>query len=132
MPGLDKNRQKALTGRILAIFAGDQIGRPKKNVGQGQLTPGLGLNGDADALNGKIFLLSEKDFLARKAINPDLSSGFLGENLLVSLDLDDFPKGQRLRSGDALIELIGVENGLRLGQVILGGIVTEGDQIYPE
>ncbi|MDR0547888.1 MAG: hypothetical protein LBI10_00520 [Deltaproteobacteria bacterium] len=121
-----------LTGRILAICAGDKAGHPKRDVGQGQVTANLGLNGDVEALNRRLFLLAEKDFLALKAANPALTYGASGENLVVSLDLADLAIGQRLRSGDALIELLGPNQGLILAKVILSGIITVGDQIYLE
>ncbi|MDR2422007.1 MAG: hypothetical protein LBE01_01360 [Deltaproteobacteria bacterium] len=120
-------------GRILAICAGDQAGGPKKDVGQGQLTRNLGLNGDADALKRVLWLLAEEDYLSLKAQNPVLAYGATGENLVVSLSLASLAPGRRLRSGDALIEL-GAREGPRLfrSKVVLDGIITVGDQIYAE
>jgi MOSC domain-containing protein YiiM len=119
-------------GRILAICAGDRSGRPKNEVGQGQLTKNLGLNGDADALKGRLYLLAERDFLGLKAKTPDLAYGSAGENLIVTLNLGDEAIGQRLRSGDALIELTRRAGPLYEAKVILNGIITVGDQIYLE
>ncbi|MDR1870422.1 MAG: hypothetical protein LBS60_00605 [Deltaproteobacteria bacterium] len=119
-------------GRILAVCAGDIPGAAKKDIGQGHLTRFLGLNGDADALQGHLYLLAESQFLAQKALKPDLTYGSLGENLVVSLEIAAFGPGARLRSGDALIELLEDLSPLYLAKVVLNGIVTVGDQIYLE
>jgi MOSC domain-containing protein YiiM len=120
-------------GRILAVCAGRKIGEPKKSVGQAQLVRNFGLSGDCEAEpGGQLYLLSQKDFLALKRINPALIYGISGENLAVTMDLTPLPPGTRLRSGDALLELTTVKSPLYRARVILAGIVTEGDQILVE
>ncbi|MDR1083989.1 MAG: hypothetical protein LBP22_03810 [Deltaproteobacteria bacterium] len=120
-------------GRILAVCAGRKIGEPKKSVGQAQLVRNFGLSGDCDAGPGsQLYLLSQKDFLALKEINPALVYGASGENLAVTMDLTLLPPGTRLRSGDALLELTAVKSPLCGARVILAGIVTEGDPILVE
>ncbi|MDR1607819.1 MAG: hypothetical protein LBT38_05345 [Deltaproteobacteria bacterium] len=118
-------------GRILSVSLSSQPG-PKRSVGQAQLVKNHGLNGDLDSRNHFLTLLAETDFLAQKALKPDLKPGALGENLLVTLTLNHLPLGQRLRSGDALLELTESLNPLFRARVILDGIVTEGDQIILE
>jgi MOSC domain-containing protein YiiM len=120
-----------IAGRLLAVCVSDRPG-PKRDVGQAQLVKNHGVNGDLDSLAHFLTLLSEKDYLALKAQQPDLIYGALGENLVVSLELTHLRPGQRLRSGDALIELTERSEPLHRARVILNGIVTVGDQIVVE
>jgi hypothetical protein len=123
-------------GRILAVCAGRIISEPKKRVGQAQLVKNFGLSGDCEAgPGGPVYLLSQKDYLAHWENIPDLLDlkyGFLGENLVVTLDLSDLKIGTRLRAGDALMELTQANPPLYRTRVLLAGIITEGDPIIIE
>jgi MOSC domain-containing protein YiiM len=76
-------------------------------------------------------LLDVKDAPA----GPKAAWGSLGENLVVEgLPLRDYTLGTKIRIGDVLLELTGLEmvGPLVTAKVCLAGIVTEGDQLVVE
>ncbi|MDR1546841.1 MAG: hypothetical protein LBU12_09090 [Deltaproteobacteria bacterium] len=122
--------------RIIAVCVGDVKGGAKRRVGQAQLAKNFGLSGDADVgpHGRQLALLDQADFAARG--EPAAAYGAGGENLVIEgLDLRQLKPGTKLRSGDALmelVELLGPERLLYRAKALLAGIVTEGDQIYVE
>ncbi|MDR3205349.1 MAG: hypothetical protein LBV23_11530 [Deltaproteobacteria bacterium] len=131
---IDFQPKKKTAGRLLAVLAGRAPGEPKRNVGQAQLVKNFGLSGDCDSgpKGRQLALLSQVDWQKSKEVHPDLSFGALGENLVVSLELAQLPKGARLRISDALIELTAYKAPLYEAKVVLAGIVTEGDPVVIE
>jgi MOSC domain-containing protein YiiM len=106
-------------------------------VGQAQIAKNFGLSGDADVgpHARQLALLDLDDFSALAVADPTAWYGSSGENMVVEgLGLKNLRPGTRIRSGDALMELVGPEPGGRLfrARAILAGIVTEEDQILVE
>lgn len=122
---------------------------PMKRVQQAMALAGCGLDGCRHAARkpgGKRqLLLVDGAELAALEVAP----GLMKENVVISgIPLESFPPGQRLRVGEALIELTEqcvpchklelIRPGLlqqsfgrrgQLGRVIKGGVIREGDEV---
>lgn len=131
--GSGNPKRKVGIGRVVAVCVGRVRGGPKRSVGQAQLNKNFGLSGDADVGpdSRQVALLDVKDAPA----GPKAAWGSLGENLVVEgLPLRDYTLGTKIRIGDVLLELTGLEmvGPLVTAKVCLAGIVTEGDQLVVE
>ncbi|MBS6397992.1 MAG: MOSC domain-containing protein [Clostridiales bacterium] len=137
-------------GKVLAVCISVKKGTPKKDVGQGRLVEGFGLEQDAHGGNWhrQVSLLSaDKIHAFREKIWVDY--GAFGENLVVEgFDFRSLPVGSRFSVGEAVLEMtqIGKEchNDCVIKQktgecimpkegvfarVLRGGTVSAGDEM---
>lgn len=136
-------------GTIRAVFLAQERGTPMKRVPQARAIETRGMEGCRHAekkAGGKRQVLLV-DLAQLQAL--DLSPGVLKENLVVEgVALDSLPPGQRLRIGEALLELTEpctpchkmnkLRPGLlsdswgrrgQLARVLVGGEIREGDPV---
>ena len=138
-------------GSIVAVCASQRRMDPKKDMGEGHLREGYGLEGDAHAgLSEREVSLLAWESIER--INEEhgigAGPGDFAENLTTQgLDLLSFPVGTRLRAGEAVLEVVQIGKpphvahaynfqGLSIlptegifCRVIEGGRVRRGDEI---
>lgn len=140
-----------MTGKVVAVCVSENKGTPKIDVGEGFLVAEQGIDGDAHAgfAHRQISMLAMEDIDGMKKMLPDLAPGSFAENLTVEgFDLSSLAIGDRLRVGEALLELsqIGKECHTRCRvyhitgdcimpkkglffRVIEGGRVATGDEV---
>ncbi len=136
-----------MQGRVIAVNRADQRGIPKRNVKEGYLREGWGLEDDAHAGDWdrqvSVFPV-EAMALVPPSIKPTISEGDYSENITIEgIPLEELSIGKRLRIGEAevLICHIGKERPKdkgrpyivsregRFGRVTKGGRVTVGDPV---
>jgi len=140
-----------MQGKIVAVCTSKNKGERKKNIGQSNLLPGLGLEGDAHAgfQHRQVSLLALESIEKMQKMGLDVHPGDFAENITThGLDLPVLPIGTRLKIGDALLEVsqIGKECHTRcniyyqagdcvmpkegiFAIVVNGGLVAVGDLI---
>jgi len=138
-----------MQGKVIAVNQAEIRGIPKRNVGQGYLREGWGLEGDAHAgpwdRQISIFPL-EAMALVPPDIMPTIAEGDYSENITIKgIPLKELGIGRKLRIGEAevLIRHIGKEKPKpegrpyivsregRFGTVITSGGVKKGDSVIP-
>ena len=136
-----------MQGKVIAVNTAEKRGTPKKNVGEGYLREGWGLEGDAHAgawdRQISIFPLEAMD-LVPPEIKPTIAKDDYSENITIEgIPLADLQVGRRLRIGEAeiLICHIGKEKPKdterpyivsregRFGTVVKSGKVSVGDVV---
>jgi MOSC domain-containing protein YiiM len=134
-------------GKVVAVNTAEKRGIPKKNVGEGYLREGWGLEGDAHAgawdRQISIFPL-EAMALVPPAVIPTISEDDYSENITIEgIPLEGLKVGRQLRIGKAevLICHIGKERFKdtgrpyivsregRFGTVVKSGRVATGDAV---
>jgi molybdopterin adenylyltransferase len=139
-------------GRIIAVCTSKKRGEQKKNVGQGLLIKGLGLEGDAHAGFGhrQVSILADESVAKMRQKGLDVGPGDFAENLTVEgITLPVLPIGTRLKVGQEAIvkvtqigkqchhdcevyrkagECVMPQEGIFV-EVLLGGEVQVGDAI---
>lgn len=141
-----------ISGRVLAVSISDRKGIKKRNVDQGELKAGHGLNGDAHAgpWHRQVSLLDMQSIQKIQAKGLDVVCGDFAENITTEgIRLWELPVGTRMRIGEnALVEVtqIGKECHQRCTifhqvgdcvmpregifvRVLAGGMVQPGDRI---
>ncbi|MFZ5649507.1 MAG: MOSC domain-containing protein [Bacillota bacterium] len=139
-------------GKIVAVCSSPKKGMRKKNVGEGLLVAGHGLEGDAHtgSWHRQVSLLAMESIQKMREMGLDVGSGDFAENITTEgIDLVGLPIGTRVRIGpEALAEVtqIGKECHNRCAiyyqagdcvmpregifvRVIKGGPVKVGDEI---
>jgi len=136
---------------IIAVCASQKRLDPKRDVGEGYLREGYGLEGDAHAgLSEREVSLLAWESIERlsKEHGVDAGPGDFAENLTTQgIDLVSLPLGTRLRTGEAMLEVVQIGKpphvahtynfqGLSIlptegifCRVIEGGRVRKGDEI---
>ncbi|MGB9860488.1 MAG: MOSC domain-containing protein [Moorellaceae bacterium] len=96
-------------GRIVAVCISERKGEQKKNVGQGNLVPNHGLEGDAHAgpWHRQVSLLALESIRKMQAKGLQVGPGDFAENLTTEgLDLLSLKPGTKLKIGpEALVEV---------------------------
>jgi MOSC domain-containing protein YiiM len=138
-------------GVIIAVCASQRRLDPKRDMGEGYLREGYGLEGDAHAgLSEREVSLLAWESIERlsKEHGVDAGPGDFAENLTTQgIDLVSLPLGTRLRTGEAVLEVVQIGKpphvahtynfqGLSIlptegifCRVIAGGRVRKGDEI---
>jgi len=138
-------------GVIIAVCASQRRLDPKRDMGEGYLREGYGLEGDAHAgLSEREVSLLAWESIERlsKEHGVDAGPGDFAENLTTQgIDLVSLPLGTRLRTGEAVLEVVQIGKpphvahtynfqGLSIlptegifCRVIEGGRVRKGDEI---
>ena len=136
-----------MQGKVIAVNTAEKRGTPKKNVGEGYLREGWGLEGDAHAgawdRQISIFPLEAMDLVPSES-KPTIAKDDYSENITIEgIPLADLQVGRRLRIGEAeiLICHIGKEKPKdterpyivsregRFGTVVKSGKVSVGDVV---
>jgi MOSC domain-containing protein YiiM len=136
-----------MKGQVIAVNTAEQRGIPKKNVGEGYLREGWGLEGDAHAgawdRQISIFPL-EAMALVPPTVMPTISEDDYSENITIEgIPVGELKVGRQLRVGEAevLICHIGKERFKetgrpyivsregRFGTVVKSGKVAAGDSV---
>jgi MOSC domain-containing protein YiiM len=136
-----------MKGKVVAVNKADKRGVLKKNVGEGNLREGWGLEGDAHAGPGdrQVSILPlEAMALVPPAIRATFADNDYTENITMEgIPLDELGIGRRLRIGEAEVVIchIGKEQHKdtgkpyivsrqgRFGKVVKSGKVTVGDAV---
>jgi len=138
-----------MEGRVVAVNRAEVRGIPKRNVKEGYLREGWGLEGDAHA-GPRDRQISVFPLEAMALVPPDIMStiteGDYSENITIEgIPLDKLGIGRRLQIGEAevLIRHIGKEKPKpegrpyivsregRFGTVTTSGTVKQGDLVIP-
>jgi len=137
-------------GTIVAVCVSERKGEGKRDVGEGMLLEGFGLEGDAHGgdWHRQVSLLSKASIEEMRRKGFDVGPGDFAENLTVEgLDVWGLPVGTRLRVGlNALLEVTQIGKECHTGcavfkatgscimpkqgvfaRVIKGGPVRKGD-----
>ncbi len=97
-------------GSIVAICASQRRMDPKRDMGEGHLRQGYGLEGDAHAgLSEREVSLLAWESIERLNEEHDIKAapGDFAENLTTQgIDLVSLPLGTRLRTGEAVLEVV--------------------------
>ena len=136
-----------MQGKVIAVNTAEKRGIPKKNVGEGYLREGWGLEGDAHAgawdRQISVFPL-EAMALVPSEIKPTIAEDDYSENITIEgIPLAELQVGRQLRIGEAeiLICHIGKEKPKdterpyivsregRFGKVTKSGAVKVGDRV---
>jgi MOSC domain-containing protein YiiM len=136
-----------MQGRVIAVNKADKRGVLKKNVGEGYLREGWGLEGDAHAGAGdrQVSILPlEAMALVPLTVQATIAADDYTENITIEgIPLEELGIGRRLRIGEAEVVIchIGKEQPKnagkpyivsregRFGKVIKSGKVTVGDTV---
>ncbi|WP_425057757.1 hypothetical protein SCACP_22950 [Sporomusa carbonis] len=97
-----------MQGKIVAVCTSKNKGERKQNVGQANLLPGLGLEGDAHAgfQHRQVSLLALESIEKMRHLGLDVHPGDFAENLTTEgLDLPSLPIGTKLKIGEVLLEV---------------------------
>ncbi|MEG1641679.1 MAG: MOSC domain-containing protein [Synergistaceae bacterium] len=97
-----------MSGKIIAVCSAPQKGMIKKNIQEGTLIEGIGLEGDAHAgfMHRQISLIAYEDTETMKKKLPTLGPGDFAENLTTEgIDLSTLKIGDRLKVGETLLEV---------------------------
>lgn len=95
-------------GKIIAICSAPEKGMIKRDIGEGTLIEGIGLEGDAHAgfMHRQVSLIAMEDIRTMMEKLPSLVPGSFAENLTTEgFDLSRLKIGDRLKAGDALLEV---------------------------
>lgn len=138
-------RYAQMQGRVIAVNKADKRGVLKKNVGEGFLREGWGMEGDAHAGAGErqvSILPLEAMTLVPPAIRATIAADDYTENITIQgIALDELGVGRRLKIGEAEVVIchIGketlkdqgkhyiVSREGRFGRIIKSGKVAVGD-----
>lgn len=133
-------------GEVVAVNLSAERGVPKKNVGQGVLKAGFGLEGDAHAGSERqlsIFPLEALAFAPEEVLRT-LKPDEYSENITIrGIPLDELRVGRRLRLGEAEVEIVQIGKGKleqkgrpwivsregRFAAVLKDGTVKVGDPV---
>ncbi len=140
-----------MKGRIIAVCSAPEKGMIKKDVKEGTLIEGIGLEGDAHAgfMHRQVSLISMEDIRTMMVKLPTLAPGSFAENLTTEgFDLSKLKIGDRLIAGETLLEVSEIGKECHSGcevfkqtgecimpkkgiftKVIKGGKVKAGDTI---
>lgn len=97
-----------MKGKIIAVCSAPEKGMIKHDIGEGVLTVGLGLEGDAHYgfMHRQVSLISMEDIRIMMAKLPNLQPGSFAENLTTEgFDLGKLRIGDRLKVGETLLEV---------------------------
>jgi len=97
-----------MAGKIIAVCTAPQKGMIKRDVAEGTLIEGVGLEGDAHAgfMHRQVSLISMEDIRLMMEKLPKLVPGSFAENLTTEgFDLSLLKIGDRLKVGEALLEV---------------------------
>lgn len=95
-------------GKIIAVCSAPEKGMIKRDIGEGTLIEGVGLEGDAHAgfMHRQVSLIAMEDIRTMMEKLPSLVPGSFAENLTTEgFNLSRLKIGDRLRVGDALLEV---------------------------
>jgi MOSC domain-containing protein YiiM len=136
-----------MQGRVIAVNKADKRGIPKKNVGEGYLREGWGLEGDAHAGAGErqvSILPLEAMALVPPALMATIAADDYTENITIEgIPLDELIVGRRLRIGEAEVVICHIGKEVpkeagkpyivsregRFGKVVKRGKVAVGDVV---
>ncbi len=140
-----------MKGKIVAVCSAPEKGMIKKDIGEGILIEGIGLEGDAHAgfMHRQVSLISMEDIKTMMVKLPTLVPGSFAENLTTEgYDLSALRIGDRLKVGETLLEVSQIGKECHSGcevfkqtgecimpkkgiftKVIKGGKVKTGDTI---
>jgi MOSC domain-containing protein YiiM len=142
-----EGEENEMQGRVIAVNRADKRGVLKKNVREGFLREGWGLEGDAHAGAGErqvSILPLEAMALVPKAISATIAADDYTENITIEgIPLEELDIGRRLRIGEAEVVIchIGKEQPKdrgkpyivsregRFGKVVKRGKVAIGDAV---
>jgi MOSC domain-containing protein YiiM len=107
---LDGKRSKMnACGKLVGIYSGAEKGAGKASLESASLVAGIGLDGDTHAgrdPNRQISLFADETLQALNQEGFSITAGELSANLITAgLPLNDLQAGDKLRIGDAEIEL---------------------------
>jgi MOSC domain-containing protein YiiM len=97
-----------MSAKIVAVCTSKAKGVKKQNVGQGQLVPNFGLEGDAHGgdWHRQVSLLAIESIEKIRKQGLDVVPGDFAENLTTEgIELYSLPIGTRLKIGEALLEV---------------------------
>ncbi|NPV93352.1 MAG: MOSC domain-containing protein [Firmicutes bacterium] len=100
-----------MIGQVVGICLSEKRGSGKRNIGQGYLREGYGLVGDAHAGTERPISVLSIEAVREAAVPKGIEAGpgDFAENITVQgLDLKGIKKGQRLRLGEAEVEVLQV------------------------
>ncbi len=142
-----------MAGRVVAVCRSARRDEPKEDIGSGYLRPGHGLEGDVHAglSEREVSLLAlESIERANRKHNISAAPGSFAENLTTeSIDLLRLKVGDRLRVGEALLEVVQIGKPPEMAhtynfqgisllptegifcRVVRGARVSRGDPITP-
>lgn len=146
------SENKERIGRVLAVCRSEEKGTVKKDIGEGRLIEGYGLEGDAHGGNWhrQVSLLGEESIAKMRVKGLKINYGDFAENITTEgLVLYELPVGTKLKIGkEAVLEVTqigkechhGCEIFKKIGtcimpregifaRVIKGGPVKAGDRI---
>ena len=138
--------------RIVAVCTSTEKGVPKKDVGEGLLVPGFGLEGDAHGgpWHRQVSLLATASIAKMRERGLDVGPGDFAENLTVEgMVLHELPVGTRLALGETVeVEVTQIGKQCHAGcaifqltgdcvmpregifvRVLTGGTVRTGDEV---
>lgn len=95
-------------GKIIAVCSAPEKGMIKRDIGEGTLIEGVGLEGDAHAgfMHRQVSLIAMEDIRTMMEKLPSLVPGSFAENLTTEgFDLSRLKIGDRLKVGGALLEV---------------------------
>jgi len=136
-----------MQGKVIAVNSAAQRGIPKRNMGEGYLREGWGLEGDAHAgvWDRQVSILPlEAMALVPPAIRATFTDDDYTENITMEgIPLNDLTMGKRLKIGEAEVEIchIGKETPKdtgkpyivsregRFGKVVKSGKIAVGDAV---
>ena len=99
-----------IAGHITAVCISEKTGMRKKNVGEGFLIEGFGIEHDAHAkaeTHRQVSFLAQESIQKMQDMGLDVHAGDFAENITTTgVDLLDLPLGTKVRLGDsALLEI---------------------------
>ena len=102
--------EERVAGHITAVCISEKTGMRKKNVGEGMLIEGFGIEKDAHAktdTHRQVSFLAQESIKKMQDMGLDVHSGDFAENITTTgVDLLDLPLGTKVRLGDsALLEI---------------------------
>ena len=138
---------EGIKGEVVAVNISEKREVPKRNVREGYLKEGWGLEGDAHAGEWErqisLFPL-EAMALVPEEVRKEMTEEEYSENLTIQgIPLEELRVGRRLRIGEALVEILQIGKGKlegrgrpwivsregRFGRVLEGGKVKVGDEV---
>ena len=95
-----------MKGKVIAVNTAEQRGIPKKNVVEGYLREGWGLEGDAHAgkWHRQVSFLSSESIDEARRQGLEVTFGDFAENIAtIGVDWKTIPIGTRVRLGDTVV-----------------------------
>ncbi len=139
-------------GEVIAVSTSESCTEPKQNRGTGRLIAGYGVDGDSHAgLSEREVSMLGVEAIRKLNLEHDAGAvpGSFAENITtIGIDLPDLPIGQRLRVGQALLEVVQIGKPLDEAhtysfkgfsllptqgifcRIVESGDVAQGDGIY--